>query len=795
MVKLIPFRTVILQLTLLSLSCRLGAGQGMSASRAQFQAAATQAAVGVEERIAAADRLDRSAFDEGVDRVNPGRMDSSGPQLLTTATANEIGRVGQAFLDTARNTMVRMSIRPADAGREIIAARIPPPDALLCPFQPPKCDPTAKFRTMDGSCNNVVNPLWGRSQTPFERLLAPIYNDGNTTERFTGVSEPRAASVFGGPLPNARLISREFHDSMSNPLGGSTHLLMEIGQFISHDIEFQALSQGYAGANLDCCTRTNRPGCFPIDIPPNDPFFPPNRTCINIVRALPTPPLDCTIGVRQQLNQITHYLDGSAIYGSSDDEIRDLRTLTGGLLKTSSNNLLPTAPTTGTGCILTTSTRPCFKAGDVRVNQQPMLMSMHTVWVREHNRLARGLALLNPTWDDERLFQEARRILGAELQHITYNEFLPAILGRRVMTKYGLKPLSNGYDASEQPMVRSAFATAAYRFGHSLIWQRVLAHNGAIKVSDRLLKDEFLKPDLVYTRGVGDICRGLTRSPVEKVDKSLTEQITNHLFERERGFGGDLAATNIQRGRDYAIPGYQAYRRLCELHGQFSHTRIVQRKLNDIYRSPEDIDLFPGGVSEIPVNGGKVGPTFACLIGRQFKSLKNGDRFYYENSGDTAFSGNQLQEIRKVTLASLFCANTDIGTIQPSALKSIRRGNTLVNCNNIPHLDLNPWRATGCVPVNGGYSAWERTRCFGTWRIRYRICNNPLPNECGKSCPRQFEIQIETCGIRRPGFRRGNAGPPDVAMVSAEVSRLSGGRISAIDGSLMTTAMRGFRHF
>ncbi|WAR22967.1 PERC-like protein, partial [Mya arenaria] len=479
-------------------------------------------------------------------------------------------------------------------------------------------------------------------------------------------------------------------------------------------------------------------------------------------------------GVRQQLNQITHYLDGSAIYGSSDDEIRDLRTLTGGLLKTSSNNLLPTAPTTGTGCILTTSTRPCFKAGDVRVNQQPMLMSMHTVWVREHNRLARGLALLNPTWDDERLFQEARRILGAELQHITYNEFLPAILGRRVMTKYGLKPLSNGYDASEQPMVRSAFATAAYRFGHSLIWQRVLAHNGAIKVSDRLLKDEFLKPDLVYTRGVGDICRGLTRSPVEKVDKSLTEQITNHLFERERGFGGDLAATNIQRGRDYAIPGYQAYRRLCELHGQFSHTRIVQRKLNDIYRSPEDIDLFPGGVSEIPVNGGKVGPTFACLIGRQFKSLKNGDRFYYENSGDTAFSGNQLQEIRKVTLASLFCANTDIGTIQPSALKSIRRGNTLVNCNNIPHLDLNPWRATGCVPVNGGYSAWERTRCFGTWRIRYRICNNPLPNECGKSCPRQFEIQIETCGIRRPGFRRGNAGPPDVAMVSAEVSRLSG---------------------
>ncbi|XP_052775875.1 chorion peroxidase-like [Mya arenaria] len=535
--------------------------------------------------------------------------------------------MGRAFLEIARNIISSMKIHPEDAGRQITAARITPPKALHCPFQKPNCDRSVKFRTIDGSCNNVANPLWGRSQTPFERLLLR-----------------------------------------------------------------------HAKANLDCCTKPKRPGCFPIDIPPNDPFFPPNRTCINMVRALPTTPLDCTISVRQQLNQITHYLDGSAIYGSSDDETRDLRTLTGGLLMTSPNNLLPTATTTETCCIMFDPNKKCFKAGDARVNEQPMLMSMHTVWMREHNRLARGLALLNPTWDDERLFQEARRILGAELQHITYNEFLPAVLGRTVMEKYGLKPLSNGYfngkyADTEQPIIRSAFATVAFRFGHSLIWQRVLAHNGAIKVSNRLLKYEFLKPDLVHTRGVMAICRGLTRSPVESVDKSLNDQITNHLFERDEGFGGDLAATNIQRGRDYAIPGYQAFRRFCGLAGQFSHTTAVQQQLEHIYRSPEDIDLFPGGVSEIPVNGGKVGPTFACLIGRQFKSLNNGDRFYYENSGDTAFSGNQLQEIRKVTLASLFCANTDIGTIQPKALKSIRPGNTLVNCNNIPHLDLNPWRS------------------------------------------------------------------------------------------------------
>ncbi|WAR22978.1 hypothetical protein MAR_036647 [Mya arenaria] len=107
MVKLFQFRNVILWLTLLSLSCRLGAGQGVKATRSKFNAAVIQAAVGVDARIAEADRLDKSAFDEGTDRVIPGRKDSSGPHLLTSATANGIGRMGRAFLEIARNIISR----------------------------------------------------------------------------------------------------------------------------------------------------------------------------------------------------------------------------------------------------------------------------------------------------------------------------------------------------------------------------------------------------------------------------------------------------------------------------------------------------------------------------------------------------------------------------------------------------------------------------------------------------------------------------------------------------------------
>ncbi len=107
------------------------------------------------------------------------------------------------------------------------------------------------------------------------------------------------------------------------------------------------------------------------------------------------------------------------------------------------------------------------------MNEQTVLALVHTLMVREHNRICREFQKLNPHWSDETIFQETRHIMAALMQHITYNEFLPMVLGKEVMHRHRLVLLKDGYsdsyDASINPSTANGFATAAFRFGHTLL--------------------------------------------------------------------------------------------------------------------------------------------------------------------------------------------------------------------------------------------------------------------------------------------------------------------------------------
>ena len=84
----------------------------------------------------------------------------------------------------------------------------------------------------------------------------------------------------------------------------------------------------------------------------------------------------------------------------------------------------------------------CALAGDLRVNEQPTLGSMHALFVKEHNRIARRLKEINLDWNDEKLFQETKRIVNAEWQHIIYNEWLPQLIGVDLLERFDLRPLT-----------------------------------------------------------------------------------------------------------------------------------------------------------------------------------------------------------------------------------------------------------------------------------------------------------------------------------------------------------------
>lgn len=132
-----------------------------------------------------------------------------------------------------------------------------------------------------------------------------------------------------------------------------------------------------------------------------------------------------------------------------------------------------------------------FFSGDTRTNQMASLVIIHTLFMREHNRIADELHHLNPQWNDEHIFLETRRILAAILQVITYNEFLPALLGilseltidfsakrffqgEEAMEEFDLSleigdTYSYDYDQRIDPSIFNEFASAAFRFGHSMV--------------------------------------------------------------------------------------------------------------------------------------------------------------------------------------------------------------------------------------------------------------------------------------------------------------------------------------
>lgn len=508
-----------------------------------------------------------------------------------------------------------------------------------------------EVRKIDGSNNNRIHPEFGTVGTHLLREASGAhYADGIST-----LARPNA--------PSGRAISNViFHqeESLPNHLGMSDYI-WTFGQIVDHDI---SLTEGNP---FDGLTDSF------IAIPKFDPFFDPFGTGTQVMsfhRGMFDPATGITTP-RQQINELTGYLDASFLYGSDDARATALRSLVGGKMKVTPTSFGDLAPfNDGTVGNAGSPERPdlsttLFIAGDIRINEQPTLACMHILFIREHNFQAAKIAKANPSFTDEQIFQAARRIVIAEMERITIDEFVPALFGNAA----GIGPYG-GYDQSVNVGTSSVFSTAAYRIGHTLLSpfiQRIGANGQSIAEGPLALRDSFFAttPPLIQAGGIEPFLRGVAVQKAQELDFKVIDDVRNFLFGVPGGGGLDLISLNFQRARDLGLPDFNTVRADFGLPRYTSFSQITKdpllaSQLQQLFGSIDKIEPFAGLFVEDHLTGFDIGPTLKAVFTDQFRRLRSGDRFWYERT----MTGTELSTIRNTRLSDIIKRNTTINSIQ-----------------------------------------------------------------------------------------------------------------------------------
>lgn len=510
----------------------------------------------------------------------------------------------------------------------------------------------ADVRSMDGSGNNIAHPAWGARGQHLLRLTGTYYADG-------------ISALSGADRPNPRAISNDVGEQPGEIFGSPMLSSFAVfwGQFIDHDM---SRSKGTTPTELAV-----------IFVPQCDPVMDPDCTGFEVI-FVERSHYDEHTGIdvdnpREQDNDINAFLDGSNVYGNWDSRGEVLRTYRGGKLKTSEsewgdllpiNTALEDMDTPPFGVDLET----LFMAGDDRANETLTLAALHTLFMREHNRLCDELAAEHPDWNDEELYQHARKLVGGMIQSITYNDWLPVLLGANALPEY------TGYDPDVNPGIATEFSTFAFRFGHTMINPIVLRLNEDGSVIDQgnlQLRDSFFAIDHILNEGgIDPLLRGMAANPSQEVDPKLTNELRNFLFTPPTILNMDLLSFNIQRGRDHGLGSYNQVRQDLGLPPAASFADItsdvsLQAALATAYDNDVDlVDPFVGGFAEDHLPGATFGELVSTVLVNQFTRLRDGDRFWYQY--DDELSESDIALIESSSLSDIIKRNTSIKAIQDS---------------------------------------------------------------------------------------------------------------------------------
>ena len=520
-----------------------------------------------------------------------------------------------------------------------------------------------EIRTYDGSSNNLFQAEWGATHTQLRRMAKSDYAD-------------KISAPGGVNRPNPRKISNALFsqtDANGTPLLINDKLNLSdytwvFGQFIDHDLTLSENSE--------------EPAMIPVNFP--DPHFNPGGAIPNVFIPMMRNKVMEGTGTdinnpRQHFNEITAWLDGSAVYGSDAHRANWLRSREGGRLKVSTGNLLPYNTLSGEfddevdidapfmGDDVGFATR-LFVGGDIRANENALLTSFHTIFVREHNTVCANLEQQHPDWSDEQLFQHARRIVSGFIQAITYEEWLPT-MGVQL-------PAYSRYDETIDPTITNVFSAAAFRMGHTLL-------NGNINMVDAdgnpheegplALRDAFFNPAIVAKEGIEPFLKGMGIQIQQDMDAKVVDDVRNFLFGPPGAGGLDLVAININRGRERGLPDFNTIRAAFGLERYDNFFDIIFDDeivgiLEEMYEDIDDIDPWVGMLAEAHMDNALFGETVMAIMHQQFQALRDGDRFYYEN--DPALSEEEKAMIKNTQFSDIIMRNTDIQLMQGNVFQA-----------------------------------------------------------------------------------------------------------------------------
>ncbi|XP_007424741.1 dual oxidase 2 [Python bivittatus] len=579
-----------------------------------------------------------------------------------------------------------------------------------------------EIQRYDGWYNNLMQHKHNSAGSRMSRLLPANYADGV----YQALQEPH--------VPNARRLSNAVAQGNSEMPSRKNRTVL--GVFFG----FHVLSE---------ISEADNPGCpaefLNLLIPLGDPVFDPSRSQQVV---LPFQRMRWAAGTgrspnnpREMVNGVTGWLDGSAIYGSSHSWSDSLRSFSRGKLlsgtkdgfpkQTEVNSLMWKAldPSTGRG-----GSQGIFEFGNAKGNENVFLQAMSIVWFRYHNYWAEKLAKQNPGWSDEDVFQHARKRVIATYQNIVLYEWLPIFLEKTTITDYeGYKQHVDSRISPEFLVASALFLgtrvpSGVYMRNSTCIFRNVSDINGQLSPALRLCNNYWSRenPNLQTAKDVDDLLLGMSSQITKLEDNIVVEDLRDYWYGTVKYSRMDFVASWIQRGRDLGLSTYNKAREFFRLQPAKNWTDIKQKNQKileltaNLYgNNPDHLELLLGGMLEEDET------LFRAIIEDQFVRLRDGDRFWFENTKNGLFTSEEIEAIKKTTFrdvlvaviysdkiqADVFIWNDD-GPCLPARQLDLQ---TLPSCKKLTILDYFEGSAAGfgiliaalcCLPLVSLFIAW-----------------------------------------------------------------------------------------